>query len=162
MTRSALHHSNASAVKLAAAPQKAAEEMIAIINTLHSVYQEETDALANTDTRGFNALQDKKMNAARKYEQGIAQIIQRRDEMQNVSPDIKKQLRAMQNDFAELANKNKLLLERMQRTTARLGETIRHAAKDVVTKRSATGYSAEGALRPPKTRNMSVGINETA
>ena len=149
-------------IKLPHSPQKAAEEMIVIINDLQAIYERETEALEKTDTFTFNALQDKKMSAARKYEQGIAQMVKRREEMSSVTETTKQKLRTMQENFAGLANKNRDLLERMQRTTKRLGETIRTAAKEAVQKRSSIGYSASGQAQQVNNRNMSVGINETA
>lgn len=159
------HHAHANPahiLKLSASPQKAAEEMVKIIDVLTGIYQEETEALKRTDTKSFNALQDKKMDIARRYEQGINQMINRRTEMTAVTAETKDKLRAMQNNFASIALQNKTLLERLKRTTTRLGETIRHAAKDAVQKRSSTGYSADGGVRQPKGRNLSVGVNETA
>ena len=149
-------------IKLPNSPQRAAEEMIIIINDLQAIYERETEALEQTDTVTFNALQDQKMSAARKYEQGIAQMVKRRAEMGTVTEATKQTLRDMQENFAALAHKNKNLLERMQRTTQRLGETIRSAAKDAVQKRSSIGYSASGQAQSVSNRNMSVGINETA
>ena len=144
------------------APHKAAEAMITIINDLRGVYEEETQALEKSNISSFIKLQDTKLQAARKYEMGITQMLQRKDEMQAVPEKTKNKLRSMQKDFADLALKNKKALERMQKSTERLGEVIRGAAKDVIKNRIATSYSNKGALNTHNRGNVSVGISETA
>jgi len=150
------------AYTLSPSPRKAAEEMVLIIENLQHVYEQETEALENTDIPAFVSLQQKKLNAARSYEFGIAQILDRKDEMTQVPDDMRRRLRAMQKDFSELVANNKTVLERMRRTTERLGETIRGAARDVIEQRTSTSYSAEGAMNKKMKGNMSVGISETA
>ncbi len=155
-----LHKHNTMA--LPASPRKAVEEMIAIVTNIQKLYVAENQSLDDSNIQDFLQLQPLKLSLAQRYESGIHQIIKRKDEMKDVEPHLKNKLQIMQRDFTQLANKNRSALERMQRITARLGETIRSAAKDVVENRIATGYSAEGAMQRHKKGNMSVGISETA
>lgn len=147
---------------LAKNPHKAAKEMLAIIGSLENLYERENQYLETANTQGFSALQNEKMALASSYEQGIAQMIVRREEMQTLPLDIKNTLRVSQERFAGIAQQNKTLLERMERATQKLGETIRLSAKKAVEKRTSTGYTRDGGNYHSKTRKMSVGINETA
>lgn len=144
------------------APKKAVEEMIAIITELQDVYTLETSALETSQIDTFLSLQSQKLYVARRYENGIKQMISRQSEMKSVDAGLRNRLRNLQRDFSQLAFKNRNALVRMQKTTNRLGETIRSAAKDVVEKRVATSYSAQGSLNKYKKGNMSVGVSETA
>lgn len=148
---------------LPAAPRAAVEEMITIIGDLQDIYTRETDALKSSDTNGFLDLQENKVIIARRYENGIAQILGRKEEIKLVDQSLKNKLTRMQEKFSRLAHENKDALKRMQRTTERLGETIRHAAKDAIQNRVATSYSAQGALNKGGQKgSVSVGIQETA
>lgn len=152
----------ANTAKLPDVPRKAVEEMISIITELQAVYTDETNALENSQMDRFLDLQPQKIYVARRYEHGIKQMLDRQDEMRNVDPSLRNRLRSMQRDFSQLVFKNRNALQRMQRTTNRLGETIRGAAKDIIEKRVATSYSAEGSLNKYKKGNTSVGVSETA
>lgn len=147
---------------LSESPQKAVQEVISIISDLQSVYEEETQALEQSRVQDFLVLQERKLHAAKLYETGLAQILERRDEMRGVDKNLKNKLTVMQQDFAHLAFQNKKALDRMRRMTARLGETIRDTAKNVIESRGATSYDAAGGLNKKKSGNMSVGISETA
>lgn len=154
-------HKNA--MDLSADPQRAAEEMLSIIVDLQTVYDQETAALKSMDVDGFMAMQDQKIAAARRYESAAAQFLKRQREMQALPNGIKAKLADMQNAFADMVHKNRTALERMQRTTKRLGETIQDAAKTAIQKRTNSIYGQNGALSTSKaTKNMSVGIIETA
>jgi hypothetical protein len=143
-------------------PHAAMVEMIDIINALQDIYVQETAALKKSDISAFLALQDKKLSAARLYEQGITQILNRKQDMKTVDPSLKAKLNSMQAKFSILAHENRKALERMQRTTNRLGEIIRDAAQKAIKGRTSTSYTAAGYLHDHKRGNMSVGIQETA
>jgi len=147
---------------LSAAPEKAMAEMMDTIDDLRSVYIAENLALENSDTKAFMGLQDKKFETARLYQQGIEQIMARKDEMRRVDPALKRKLERMQADFAQLAAINKDSIKRMQRTMDRLNNTIRSAAKDAVNKQQATSYGEHGRLHTTEKRVVSTGISETA
>jgi hypothetical protein len=149
-------------MKLSPNPKTALLEMIEIIGRLQDVYARETEALKASDIRSFMKIQQDKLTAARHYETGIAQILDRKQEIKTVDAALKVRLSEMQASFSKLAKENKRALERMQRTTNRLGEAIRDAAKTAIQGRLATSYTAGGKLHDHKRGNMSVGIQETA
>lgn len=141
-------------------PDKAMNEMMEAINSLRDVYIEETDALLKIDTMKFLQLQDKKISAARNYQSGVSQILQRRDEFKNATPATREELKKKQEEFSMLTNANLDALERMHKTVKRLGERIMSAARETAEKRSPN-YSARGNMSKNK-RGVSIGINESA
>lgn len=150
-------------LRLSSNPKKAMQEMMDTIDDLRTIYQQETQALMTSDSKGFMALQDIKLAAARNYQDGIAQMIARKEEMKDVDPALKTQLRAMQADFSKLATKNMRALERMQKAIERFGGTLREAAREAVKKERATSYTAKGKMSVDETKSISAGtISETA
>lgn len=147
---------------LSASPEKAMNEMMATIDTLRGVYIEENKALEDVDTKAFMAIQDRKFETAKLYQQGIEEILARKDEMRRVDPALKRKLERMQADFGKLAAENKEAIKRMQRTMDRLNNTIRTAAKDALNKQQATSYGECGRLHTTEKRIVSTGVSETA
>ena len=143
-------------------PEQAMQEMMESIDTLRAVYQEETEALITVNTQAFLDLQTQKLEAARTYQQGIEEIPERREEMQNVNPLTKKRLAEMQKNFSTLSEQNMEALKRMQRTMDRLSQTIRKAAKDAAHKQRAFSYGENGTLQSDNGKIVSTGISETA
>lgn len=150
------------AVFLSASPEKAMNEMMGTIDSLRNVYIEENNALEDVDTKSFMALQSRKFETAKLYQQSVEEILARKDEMRRVDPSLKRKLQRMQEDFSQLAAKNKESLKRMQRTMGRLNDTIRTAAKEAVNKQQATSYGECGRLQNTEKRIVSTGISETA
>ncbi|MFK7838818.1 MAG: hypothetical protein AB8B83_00670 [Bdellovibrionales bacterium] len=147
---------------LSASPEKAMNEMMGAIDALRDVYVAENQALEKSDTQGFMSLQNEKFRTAMLYQQGIEQILSRKDEMRRVDPTLKRKLARMQDDFSKLAATNKDAIKRMQRTMDRLNNSIRTAAKDAVNKQQATSYGEHGRLHTQDKRVVSTGISETA
>lgn len=143
-------------------PERAMQEMMESINTLRGVYQQETEALITVNTQAFLDLQTQKLEAARAYQRGIEDILERREEMQTINPLTKKRLMEMQKDFSTLSQQNMEALKRMQRTMDRLSQTIRKAAKDAAHKQRAFSYGESGTLQGDDKKIVSTGISETA
>ena len=141
-------------------PEKAMQEMMEAIDSLRTVYTEETDALLAVDTMKFLQLQDKKIEAARNYQSGVEQIMQRKDEFKGTTPLVREELKKKQEEFSVLACANLEALDRMTKTVKRLGERIMRAARETAEKRTPN-YSANGSLSKTK-RAVSIGINESA
>lgn len=140
---------------------RAMQDMMLTIDALRGIYVRETEALENTDTQTFLSLQDEKLEAAQKYKRGIESLMTRED-LKNVSPAIKNKLAAAQKDFAGLADRNIEALQRMQRSTERLGQTIMGAAKDAARKKQAFSYGENGLVHKNEKRTVSMGLSETA
>ncbi len=141
---------------------KALGEVATTVRNLGKVYKEEIDALKKYDNNGFMALQDKKLLAAREYQNDMGQIIARKNEIKMASMSAKDRLKKVQIEFAELSSKNLEAIERMKRCTERLGNTIRHAAIRDAQVSSGYGYSENGAIsNSAKRKAVSSGLSET-
>ncbi len=165
-TRKSKSESNISdhepSIRLARNPVKAAQEMTDIIINMQDIYERETEALLNADTNSFNKLQSSKMAAAKLYQEGSIQMLERRDEMQAIDPAIKNKLKALHSDFTDMSNKNLEALDRMKRCTERLGDVIRGAAKEAASKQRGVSYSETGHMSKGLGRRVSMGVSETA
>lgn len=145
---------------LARDPRKAIEEMMATIDALRAVYIEETTALDNVDTRRFMDLQERKIETARNYQHGIAQILARKDEIRAVDPTLRERLVARQEEFAALSAKNMQSLERVNRSVKKLGERMMKSAREAAQK-DVVNYGKRGQLNQYK-GPVSIGVSEQA
>jgi hypothetical protein len=144
-------------------PNIAMREMMQTIDTLRGIYVQETSALEQADTQAFLALQDDKLEAARKYQRGIEEMIDRSAEMSRVSPALKKRVDDMQKEFSALAQKNMDALARMSRCVDRLGNMLRNAAKEAATRERTVSYNETGRLHGRNNKAVSTGsVSETA
>lgn len=151
------------ALKLSSNPSKAVGEMIETITRLHGIYELETEALLKSDTKAFMALQNDKLDSARDYQDGIAQLLMRREEMKNIAPDLRAKLEQMQAEFGKLTGRNLKAIERMQKAMNRFGGTLREAAREAVKKERTTSYNANGCISTNSMKSISAGtISETA
>lgn len=140
----------------------ALQGVMSTIKTLEQVYQEENKVLNKMDSKGFIALQDRKLNAARDYQNVMGQILSRKNEIAKADPAVKQRLKDAHAEFSEISRKNLEAIERMQRCTERLGNTIRSAAiKSAQTQRSFS-YGENGALsNSTQNKAVSSGLSET-
>ena len=148
---------------LSSKPQKAMQEMMDTIDQLREVYERETDALLRSDAKEFMAMQEEKLDVARKYQSGIGQMLERKDEMKSVDPDMRTKLENMQQEFSGLAQENMQALERMRRCMDTLGTTLRKAATDAAKKDRTFAYTANGMTNVDESKTISTGsFSETA
>ncbi|MGB4107096.1 MAG: hypothetical protein WBK55_04800 [Alphaproteobacteria bacterium] len=143
-------------------PNAAMQEMMKTIDHLRSVYRRETEVLEAADTRAFLEMQVEKLKAARAYQDGIGQILERKDEMKKSNPLLRRRLEDMQKDFADLTAKNMDALKRMGRVAERLGNSVRVAAKDAAVRDRAFSYGETGTLKSSEKKSVSMGVSETA
>lgn len=141
-------------------PKKAMQEMMDIIDTLRGVMLEESTALKNTDTKAFIAIQDKKIEAARVYQDGVNQMIARKADMKKAPEALKVQLETMRADFLTIAEENLEELERMRKGMARLSDRIMNLAKSEAVESQKFVYGAHGKLEG--SGKASIGVNERA
>lgn len=133
------------------------------VKKLGALYEEETKALHASKTNDFLEIQKKKIIIARDYENGMTQIMARQKELKTADPAVKNKLKAMYAEFQEISNRNMQAIERMQRCTERLGNTIRNAAIKSAQSQRAYSYGDNGALTNAAQRKIvSSGLSETA
>jgi hypothetical protein len=144
-------------------PDKALEEMIETVTSLRDLYKHETEALIASDTKAFLSLQDTKLLIARRYQHGVETMNKNYELMKRANPRLKDKLKSMHGDFSSLAQRNMEALERMQRNTQRLGDTIMEAARDAARQQRTFAYGGNGAISGSTVRKgVSMGVSETA
>ena len=147
-------------IHLSRDPRKAMQEMMDIIDGLRGVLEEENQALKDADTKRFMAVQDKKIDAARQYQNGVEQMIERKEDMQKAPASLKVQLEKMRADFLALADENLHAIERMHKAMGRLSDRIMSTAKDEAAQTNKFSYGAHGKLEG--SGKASIGVNESA
>lgn len=150
------------AFKLPDDPNAALEQMILTIQHLRDVYIRETAALEDGDSKTFLALQDEKFSAAQAYQEGIEQILDRREDIKTASPVLKASLRGLQTEFSKLFERNLEALERMNKTMTSLGEKLRNAAMEQANKYRTHSYGESGHVQHDGRKMVSTGMIETA
>lgn len=137
-------------------------EVIKTIDALRLVYEEENIVLTNMDSKAFIALQDKKANAARMFQIHMGQMIARKDEIKAAPQSLKDNLKAAHSHFQDISIKNMIAIERMQRCTERLGNTIRNAAIKAAQGMRTYSYGETGSISSfAKNKLVSSGLSET-
>ena len=90
-------------------------------------------------------------------------MMARKGELSKADPGLKNNLKALHRDFSELSRKNIEAIERMQRCTERLGNTIRNAAIRDARNQRTFNYEGTGAFsNQAQKKIVSSGISETA
>ncbi|MGN7438112.1 MAG: hypothetical protein ACTHOO_05640 [Alcanivorax sp.] len=140
----------------------AVKEVMEVIKRLEGVYKDETEALHRTDTKTFMSLQQKKLSAAHDYQNVIAQIIARKGELNNLDPALKDRLDKLHAQFSDISKENMKAIERMQRCTEKLGNTIRNAAIRSIQKDRGYSYTETGSIpNTSRKKAVSSGLSET-
>lgn len=137
-------------------------EVISTIEKLQNVYEEENSAISELDSLGFLALQEKKIEAARRYQVHMGQMLARKNEIAKASPTTKERLKEAHAKFQEISNQNLEAIERMQRCTERLGNTIRSAAIRAAQDMRTFSYGETGEIsNHARNKVVSSGLSET-
>ena len=141
-------------------PNKAMQEMMGTIDRLRLSLVEETKALKQADTQKFMALQDKKIDVARDYLDGMVQLLERKDELKSADPTLKNRLEKMRIEFADTVHDNHASLDRMKNGMKRLGDRIMETARATVKKEEQLIYGSSGHMQAGL--KASIGVNESA
>ena len=140
-------------------PDKALQQVMETVEAFKHVLMRETSALKATDTEGFLALQDEKLDVARAYQSGMSQLLSRKDEIRLASPALKERLANMQQDFRAQAQANRDSIERMRKGMERLEHRIMGAARKSAQKETEIVYGASGQMQHSGIASM--GVNES-
>lgn len=141
-------------------PNVALLDMLKTVRALRAIVSKETEVLENTDISAFMNLQDEKLNIARSYYDRMSDLLNRKDQIKLAKPEIKAEIVRSQKEFTTLVEKNREQLERMGRSTKRLGERIMGAARREANKENQLVYGASGQISG-RTK-ASIGVNESA
>ncbi len=140
----------------------ALREVALIVQKMQGVFEEETEALKNTDSDKFTQLQKKKLVVGREYQNIMSQMLARKNEIEKAAPSLKEKLKQMQEEFSEASEKNMEAIKRMEKATERLGNTIRNAAIRAAQKDRGYSYGETGTIpSSAKKKAVSSGLSET-
>lgn len=141
----------------------ALQEVVNVIQKMGDIYKTENDILRAHDSNAFLIFQDKKIAVAHEYNTKMGEMIARKNEISNADPSVKERLKKMQADFAVLSKQNLEAIERMQRCTERLGNSIRNAAVKTAQTMRTYSYGENGTIpKSAKNKIVSSGLSETA
>ncbi len=141
-------------------PNAALMDMLKTVRALRNVVSKETEVLEQTDISAFMGLQDEKLEIARTYYDRMADLLNRKDQIKLAKPEIKAEIARSQKEFSDIVEKNREQLERMGRSTKRLGDRIMGAARREANKENQIIYGSSGRVQD---RNKaSIGVNESA
>ena len=143
-------------------PNRLIKDVMESLEGLQSIYETETNALEAADTKTFLEIQEKKLLFADQYRHCIERSIARKNEIKQADPELKKRLQEMQSSFSELTLKNVNALQRMQRCSERLGNTLRNATKTAIQKKRNLGYGETGIMKDNRKQRITVSLSETA
>lgn len=146
--------------KLSKNPNNAMQEMMGAIDKLRASLVEETAALKDADTETFMSLQDKKIDVARDYMEGVSELLNRKDEMKKADPTLINRLEEMREEFGHIAYENHAALNRMRNGMKRLSERIMESAREAARKEEQIIYGANGHMQSGS--KATIGINESA
>ncbi len=141
-------------------PNRAMRDMMVVIERLRLALDEETAALKQADTKTFLSLQDKKLNVAHEYLDGMSQLLSRIDDLKKADPALLNKLEIMRAEFSNTAHENHAALERMKNGMKRLGERIMETAREASRKQRQIIYGGNGQMQSGMKTTM--GINESA
>ena len=141
-------------------PNKAMQQMMETIDRLRDVYVEENEALQGADTKRFLGLQDRKIAAARNYQSGAEQMLERKGDLQHIDNALKQQLAHKQEEFSGIIAENLRALDRIRKGVQRLNDRIMNSAREAAQTKNVN-YSAKGKLNKNE-RPVSIGISESA
>lgn len=133
---------------------------IIAVTALRDVMIKENEALEHSSTRSFMALQDEKVDAARRYEMLVSAIMARPDDIKKADMKLKEQLERLQGSFGEVATKNRASIERMRNATKLLGDRIMQGAREETERQNQFAYGASGKMQ--KGTKALIGIDERA
>lgn len=141
----------------------ALREVIKTVSNMNDYYVEETEALVAIDSQKFLSLQEKKLERAMVYHNHLNEMIKRKDDIKTADPILRRKLKELQEIFHKLSESNLEALERMQRCTERLGQTIRNAALRSAQSQRSFSYGVNGTLNSAsRNKVISSGHSETA
>ena len=147
---------------LARDSKKAIEQAMNVIANVKDVYIRETSALKRMDIDTFRAMQEEKMNAAIHYQAVVQQMVQRREELRQVAPDIRFKLEEQHAEFTVLLDKNMKAITRAKSTMGRVMERVKSAAQDAAEKDYSLSYGESGSMNKRQHQPLSTGVSETA
>lgn len=118
------------------------EEALNAVGQFSDFLEKETQALKNSDFKGFEALQDRKIELAQSYQDALLAFEEEIDELPNLPESAKEKLRASHTRFTTVAETNQQALLAATEVSERVVNLIIGAAKRTVM--DTPNYGATG------------------
>ena len=130
------------------APEILLKGLLALMQDLKTVYQNEVDAMAKNDTQKFMSLQSSKIALSNDYEIRVKEVQARSAAIKQADPFLRQMIVAEQTELSALAEKSQSGALRMAESIKRLQERLVAAARQAV---------AHDKLQYGKTGQMKAG-----
>lgn len=133
---------------------------IIAVTALRDVLLKENEALEASKTKDFLALQDEKVEVARRYEILVNHLMDNGEKTKTADEKLKAQLQRLQGDFSTVCQRNLELIERMKTATEKLGECIMRSARKTAEAATQFAYGSSGKMQ--RGNRASIGLEERA
>lgn len=133
---------------------------IIAVTALRDVLLKENEALEASKTHDFLALQDEKVEVARRYELLVNHLMDNGEKTKAADSKLKAQLQRLQGDFSTVCHRNLELIERMKNATEKLGECIMRSARKTAEAATQFAYGSSGKMQ--RGNRASIGVEERA
>lgn len=130
---------------------------------LRKILDAETLALSESNIPAFFALQEQKETVARDWHSALVDIAGlKHEKADGFGPDLKEKLESLRIEMAGTVARNRMAIERSNRSMARLSDRMITHTRRAAEERSRLSYSAAGQMRSDSKRTLSMGISESA
>jgi hypothetical protein len=133
---------------------------IIAVTALRDVMIRENETLEKSNTRAFMAMQDEKLEVARRYDVLVSTLMGRAGDIKAADPKLKQQLERLQESFGETAKLNRERIERMRNATKLLGDRIMKCARQEAETMTQFAYGSNGKMQ--RGGKASIGTDERA
>jgi hypothetical protein len=136
------------------------EALLDVMNAFRVMLEDETKVLKKADFQAVDHMQAQKKQLARQYNEHVATLAARRDEIGSLGADLREALIHARTHFTITLNDNLRALDAARESARRLSDRILETARKAVVEESHTHYSAKGHFGSYKTASRSLNVNE--
>ena len=137
------------------------QAFIEVMDEFSQLLQQETAALKAMDIKHVDALQVRKFELSRLYQQRVETLAARRGELVAVELPLREHLVKKRTLFNGLLNDNARALETMRQSARRLSDRILEATRRAVGGERQTSYSAQGQHYSAPSSMLSIRMDQT-
>lgn len=137
------------------------EEFLSIIVSFSTLLENETTAIKSSNFQEMNNLQENKVFHARRYEEKVRILSERREEILTTDIQTREKLQKERTKFNNVLEKNKRALANAQESTRRLANFILDTARKSVIEDNKTNYSLTGKSQTFKSATNSLSVDQS-
>jgi len=136
--------------------EKQIEEFFSVVTSFSSLIEKETLALKKAKFKEVNELQENKKFHAKRYEESIRVLAERKAELQSLDTATRDKLNAERDKFNFLLEQNKKALVNAKESTIRVANFILESARKAATKGRETCYANTGRTETYNSATSSI------